>query len=532
MVAAMPSFEFDPDALDRLPPDRRRRAIRQLAKLSGAVKDNPLWGFDPLNPRGSGRPHLKQHRWLLATSATLRVLIGGNRSGKTTAGVLATIIDCCDADVVPPHLRRYKRWDPALTAGGVKARIVGVNGRQLESVTLEKLREWCPKSQLVGNRFKSAFSTEYGILHFKNGSTIELMTQQMEKDAFSGAALHRVHFDEEPLHDHGRRIFAECAQRLIDHNGDMLLTLTPLDGMTWVHDELVLPWERENGEDAEEGWFYDEDSRLYLSKVAMRENPVLDEAAANRALGLAETEEEREAREFGRFVSFQGRTIPEFSKAEHIRPVGDLPDLATAKRVVVGIDPGWRHLAAAVWVAQWPDGQVWVVSAVAGQGWVLDDLAKAILQENARLGVRPSWYVIDSQANQVNGQTAKSDRDELTRYGIHAMNANKAWKPSVDRIRYLLRSGRLALTENAARLGDELVKYRWRGSRRSEDDGPEKPVKKDDHCIDALRYALMSMPETEPPLPPDTRSLSERLLDEDLQQLKRQRRRQTPGGWM
>src|SRR5574343_1359479 len=98
------------------------------------------------------------------------------------------------------------------------------------------LRAWCPKDQLVGNSVDKALSGKFNILHFKNGSSIQFMTQGMDVDAFQGSALSRVHFDEEPLWDHGRDIYGECAQRLVDYDGDVLLTFTPLNGMC-VDDE-------------------------------------------------------------------------------------------------------------------------------------------------------------------------------------------------------------------------------------------------------------------------------------------------------
>ena len=37
-------------------------------------------------------------------------------------------------------------------------------------------------------------------------------------------------------------------------------------------------------------------------------------------------------------------------------------------------------------------------------------------------------------------------------------------------------------------------RYRWKQPPRTGEDGPQKPVKKDDHLLDALRYAVMSRP--------------------------------------
>ena len=45
------------------------------------------------------------------------------------------------------------------------------------------------------------------------------------------------------------------------------------------------------------------------------------------------------------------------------------------------------------------------------------------------------------------------------------------------------------------------------------------------NCLDALRYAVMSLPRPEITIPADRRPLTERLLDEEMKLLERKRRR-------
>ena len=51
---------------------------------------------------------------------------------------------------------------------------------------------------------------------------------------------------------------------------------------------------------------------------------------------------------------------------------------------------------------------------------------------------------------------------------------------------------------------DEFRKYRWSSPSRAQDDPKEKPVKVDDHLLDALRYVVASRPIT--PLPEEEES--------------------------
>src|SRR3546814_19732760 len=53
-------------------------------------------------------------------------------------------------------------------------------------------------------------------------------------DKFAGVPRHWVHFDEEPP----KPIYNECLARLVDYNGDHWITMTPVEGMTWIYDDL------------------------------------------------------------------------------------------------------------------------------------------------------------------------------------------------------------------------------------------------------------------------------------------------------
>jgi phage terminase large subunit len=57
-----------------------------------------------------------------------------------------------------------------------------------------------------------------------------------------------------------------------------------------------------------------------------------------------------------------------------------------------------------------------------------------------------------------------------------------------------LQTERLFIQNNCTHLIDELQKYRWKKPPRTGEDGREAPVKRDDHLMDALRYAVMSRP--------------------------------------
>jgi hypothetical protein len=86
----------------------------------------------------------------------------------------------------------------------------------MEGVIFQKLREWVPRTQLVGGSWDKAYDKQRRLLRFENGSRFEFMTLRAGAGQVLGAARHRVHYDEEPPEE----IRQECQMRLIDYGGD------------------------------------------------------------------------------------------------------------------------------------------------------------------------------------------------------------------------------------------------------------------------------------------------------------------------
>lgn len=516
---------FDQAALDALGPVERRQAIAALAEMSKGHERNPLWRFDPLDPRGCGIPHIPQHRWLSnhhtpeGKPVKFRLLPGGNRGGKTTTGDVADIIDLVDREAVPPHLQRYKRWD-----GPISMYLVAPSDRAVRNIHLPIFRQWCPKDQLVGGSIDKAFNKEYGILSFKNGSSLMFMTQRMDVDVFQGTPLHIVHFDEEPLYDHGHSIFTECMQRLVDFNGEVRATFTPLHGMTWMYDVLWEPWEQAqpDKEAAVEGFaaieFGGFSFPMYGHRVDQDDNPVIDEEGKAAALALAKNDEERQSRKSGRFVSFSGRIYEDFSRTRHVVPDAECLERfrrPTLQALVGGLDPGFRHQAAALWVGLDDDG-LWVFPELVAARTVIGDVAAEIEKTRLTFGLRPVIFGADPAIAKIDAQTGMTDAQAYAAAGVLTRPSNNSVRPGINAIRALLATNRLHVGAGCDELILQLQRYRWKSTGRTEDHAPDRPVKRDDHVADALRYAVMILPIPEVEQTPDTRSNLRRALDADL----------------
>jgi phage terminase large subunit-like protein len=445
---------FDEEAFKRLPPAEQAEVSKILAQLDELRRQNPLAFF---------HPHGRQEEFL-SLVVRVKLFLGGNRSGKTTCGVVDDLIQAVDRSCLPDHLLPFKRWEPPFFAW-----IVVPSFDTLDSVLLQKIREWAPKSQLHGGDFDSAYEKQRKILRFKNGSWFAFKTFEQDVDKFSGAALHRVHFDEEPPEP----IFNECLMRLIDYDGEAMFTMTPLLGLSWVFDRLYE--RRHEGKD------------IRVVEVDMDDNPHLNEAAKEAALeGLSD--EERVARKEGRFVHFAGMVFPEFKDRDH---VVDPPKRSALRgqSIVLGIDPGIRWTGVS-FVAFDDDNAALVFDELYLEQHTVPQVVAAIEEKLGEWGVRPDFYVIDPSARNRTQINADAVEAEFQRHGVFTVHGQNDREAGILTMKRRLQGDppSLLLSRDCARLIREFGLYRYDPKAENE----FAVLKVNDHVLDATRYALMS----------------------------------------
>lgn len=439
---------------------------RLLAALDAQVEGNPLWKL-----RLPGNPLFRleecnELQWEFLTARTPVVAaFAGNRFGKTTGLVGRVLVECLDEKDVPGFLLPAKRWFPGRNTRrrGTHTRIVCETTQTLHSVILPAFEEWTPKSALQGGGWGSAFQKQLQILRFANGSFVDFKTYGQESKDFAGAALHLVGYDEPPPRD----IRNECRMRLTDFSGYEIFAMTPLKANTgWIRREI---------------WRNREDPDITVVKGSIWDNKVLDRAQVERQLaGLDEVE--RQAREFGDFMEFGGLIYPVFER----RVVEHHPDPAGLD-VVVGIDPGIRN-AGIVFVGFDGDSTAWVFDEVLVQDGTPSDYVDAIRAKEKEWGVRDASYVVDPAASQRSQATGENVDGELMRLGLFCQRGNNTVEAGVQQIRQRLQHDRLRIHKRCVGLRDEADDY----AAEQREDGVFKPVKGNDHRLDALRYACMA----------------------------------------
>lgn len=484
------TLKINREALERLSGAERDQAEQILRRVQITRERNPLAFYEP---------HAKQQAFHSFTAQT-KCFFGGNQSGKTTGGLADDIIQAVDESALPDHLKPYKKFQPPFLC-----RIMAESFPVLETTLIQKLQELLPIDQLLGGSWKSAYERDLRVLHFQNGSKFFFQTYEMDVAKMGGASIHRVHFDEEPR----LAVFNECRLRVMAKSGDLLFTMTPVQGMTWTHEQL---WKR-RGDQVDKDIYRAPDLDVVI--VDMDDNPVLTEK--DKALALAGmSKEEREARKEGRFVAMHGLIYGEFNKDNHVIPSEPLPE---AVNVVVGIDPGYKHPAGVVWAYLTPDDDMVVFHEERLEYNTAKQVCELIHAVNDEYGLNPIYYVIDPSARNKNHETGRNLQMEYADNGIVTIPGQHDRKAGWNRVRERFQRGALHITTDCPLIVEEIQQYRLKPQNRQGENTREEPVKLNDDLVDALRYLVMSRPYLPDRVIKTNETRLQRLMREDMERL-------------
>ena len=498
-------LEINRQKLASLPPRQRKKAEQALEALEQALLANPLVRYN--NPE-FGPVHKKQMLFheMVASGLSEIAYFAGNQAGKSTAGIVDCIIQSVEPEMVPDHLKAFKKH-----TGAFRCRVAAQGREEIEDFIFEKIREWCPPSQWVGGSWKTAYDKQHHVLHFTNGSYWSFKTYAQEAQQWGGSTLDRVLMDEEP----GPHHLQEARIRVMRREGQLLFTMTPVEGLSHMFDafeDLISEMET-TGE--WESWA-DDRAAVFAD---MDDNPWLTEKAKAQALrGLSA--EELKARKEGRFVALSGLIYGDFDPQTHVIP--GIRKLPSNVNVVVGIDPGIRYACAVGWFYLTSDDTLVMFDEGYFKDMTIKEVADRIHRTNGYWGCDPMMYVIDPAAKNRSSQTGRSDQMEFADHGIVTIPGQNSVTAGINRCRERLQNNRFFVTDNCTNFQKEIRTYRWKKPpKNAEGDGRETPVKKDDHLLDQWRLVCMSRPGRPETDVPDNETADQRLLREHAEQVTR-----------
>lgn len=407
-----------------------------------------------------------------------RWMFGGNRTGKTVSGAVETVWYARGNHPYKQIDRPTRGW------------VVSLTNEVQRDVAQREILKWLNPTWIkqIVTRRGSADSPESATIDFivvrhQNGgeSTIGFKSCDQGREKFQGTSLHYIWFDEEPPED----IYDECKMRIIDTQGDIWGTMTPLKGLTWVYDLIYV---NERRDENVKYWFMNWDDNPYLSTEEIK------------ALESTMTAEELEARKYGKFVAMSGLVYKEFNEDIHVIDPFDIPD---DWKDTVSIDPGYTHPLSCHFYACDKDGNVYVVAEHYQTEWTAEKHAGEILRiaKELKWPMTDTGYlsaIIDTAATQ---RTAASERSVVDLFLEHGIicdpRVNKSKYAGIQRVKEYLhpREGidgkkhpKLFIFANCAHMIKEFKTYRWAKN------GKDEPEKENDHAMDELRYYIMRGP--------------------------------------
>ncbi len=418
------------------------------------------------------KPHDKQYAFHKSKKHIV-LYIGGNRSGKTVGGAVETVYRLTGR-------HPYKRVPDA----PVRGRAVAVDFNYgVDMIMIPQISQFMPPSFLINGSWEDSYDKEHRLLTLANKSFLEFRSYDQDLEKFAGTSRHFTWFDEEAP----RHIYNECMARLIDTSGDAYLTMTPVEGMSWVFDDIYTPGK--NGSDD-----------IEIIEIEMSENPYISKAASKRYLDSLDPEE-RKARERGEFVAMGGKVFKSFNNELHVIPFEVPPK---DWEWYISIDHGYNNPTAILWHAVSKDGRIITFSEHYKSEMTVPEHAQVIHFRNAAFERVPDIIVGDPAMAQRSGITGTSILQEYADRGIYIASANNDVDSGINRmIQYLSGDNpRWHITENCVSLIGEMKKLRWAtfSSRKIqyEKNKQEKIHKKDDHACDSARYFFSFMPDLTP----------------------------------
>jgi len=396
-----------------------------------------------------------------------RLLLAANRVGKTELG--AYELTCHLTGIYPPW------WNGRIFTRPTRAWVAGDTSKTVREILQEKLlgqygdfgTGMIPGALIASTVPKpgvpEAVETVY-VKHASGGySKLVLKTYDQKREAFQGSEQDIIWLDEEPP----EAIYTECLLRTMTTDGLVLLTFTPLNGLTDVILQF-LPGGRLGG---------DEETEAGAKAIVMAswdDVPHLDENA-KKELWASIPPYQRDARSKG---------VPQLGSGA-IYPVPETDIVCAPFEIpkhwprAYGLDVGWNRTAA-VWGARDPDTGVTFLFSEYYRGQAEPSInAEAVRSRGA-------WIpgVIDPASrgrSQTDGQQLFQMYQDL---GLNLQLADNGVSAGLLQVWQMLSTGKLKIFSTLTNLLEEYRLYRR--------DEKGNVVKQKDHLMDAKRYLVVS----------------------------------------
>lgn len=404
----------------------------------------------------------------------ITALFGGNRSGKTEAartlaGAFALGGDhpavrmFCEHNGIPPG---------TIPDGPGKVYMVALSSNDSLRYHREQIAKLLPRAGVRwwNRNYRGEARCRIEVPGYDEYAEIWFKSCDQGREAMQGDAVRLIVFDEEPPED----VFNEARMRLLDQAGRIILSMTPLKGLTWVYDKIAsVP----NTRNQKSFWIH------------TRHNPWLPpERLEDVFNGLSNAE--AAARAEGRFIALEGLVWPQWSRALHVCEAFEVPEDWPRYRV---IDFGTRNPTAVLWGALSPDDVLYLYRE--------HYEAEKTLAHHAEVMKRYTEPISQTWADPKHPQLML---DLVDTHGIDCEKANKDVRLGIDVVARRLhgvdvegkRVVGLQVFDTLVNFIREIENYIWDPATQGRADQREQPLKKHDHLMDDLRYMCVGIQDS------------------------------------
>lgn len=404
-------------------------------------------------------PHKKQIQFHnLGNNVKERIFMAGNRCGKTYCGSMEMAMHLTG---IYPKKWKGKVFHHPINAWAASVSIEATRDiLQASYLGNDDIAGCIPKSCIHHITYRrgvsGAIDTVY-VKHISGGvSTLGFKSYDQGREKFQGTSKDLIHLDEEP--DIG--IYEECLLRTLDTGGLIMLTMTPLKGLSDICQHFMQDLNNVNKKIIQASW----DDTNHLSE---NEKNLLRKSLRPH---------EVEAREKGIPSLGSGKIYPVKESDISIEPF-NIPD--NYKRCF-GMDFGWSNPTAIVWAAINPeDGTIYIYDCYQASEKSPSEHSINIKQKGEYIpGVCDP---AGSMSLQNNGLCLI---DLYAKAGIYLTKADNSVEAGIMQCYELMQEGKIKVFSNLEPFWREFRLY-----RRNE---KGQIVKKDDHLMDAFRYLIVS----------------------------------------
>ena len=301
------------------------------------------------------------------------------------------------------------------------------------------------------------------VKHSSGGvSSCTLKSYDQRRESFQGTERDVILLDEEPPLD----VYTECLLRTMTNNGMLMLTFTPLMGVSEVVMAFLPGGKLDGDNEVAPG--------KYVCTATWDDAPHLSEEV-KKELWDAIPPFQRDARSKGVPQLGSGAIYP-FPESEFTVDDFEIPG---HWRKAYALDVGWNRTAA-LWAAQDPDTRTWYCYSEHYQGKVEPSVhAESVMARGTRI---PG--VIDPAARGRGQSDGTQLMQQYLDLGLDLTPADNSREAGINEVWQALVGGRLKVFKSLTNFLSEFRLY------RRDDKG--QIVKVNDHLMDCLRYLMMS----------------------------------------